>query len=42
MCKKNDIQVAGSVGFGKVMPQRDTFALPVMMIIIVMEKLKLL
>jgi hypothetical protein len=41
MCKKNDIQVAGSVECGKAMPQSAIFALPVMMVII-MEKLKLL
>ena len=42
MCKKlNHSQVAGSVDCGNVMPQRATFALPVM-IMIVMEKLKLL
>ncbi|MFC1636769.1 hypothetical protein ACFL5Z_18230 [Planctomycetota bacterium] len=42
MCKKkNHSQVTGSDDCGKIMPQSDTFALPVM-VIIMMEKLKLL
>jgi hypothetical protein len=41
MCKKNHIQVAGSVKCGKALPQGVALALPVM-VIIVMEKLKLL